>query len=219
MSEHYTIQTNQGVKHGPMTHAELEDMARHGRVKPMTMVLVEGTGRWQVAASIPEVRSILKKLHPSQSILFKERGPSFVEKFGKKASKLASKFRKSDKKKEHAAPLSHSKEDDKKETGELYTVRAGDGVEYGPADYDEIKRFVKLGRIKATTMIFKKSSKRWHLAASILEIRSLLRRYNPGQNSVLDRIRAIDHAAHDPRRSSTVRLKIKNAFWKKFFLR
>jgi hypothetical protein len=218
MSEHYTIQTNQGIKHGPMSLHQLEEMARHGRLKPMTMVLVSGTGRWQVAASIPEVRSILKKLHPSQSILFKEKGVSFVEKFGKNASKIASKIRSKmpEKKPEPlAAPLKSAKD----ESVEYYTVRAGDGVEYGPADYDEVKRLVKLGRIKATTMILKKTTKRWHLAASIPEVRSLLRKYNPSQNSVLDRIRAIDNAAHDPRRSSTVRLKIKKAFWKKFFSR
>jgi hypothetical protein len=223
MSEHYTIQTNQGIKHGPMTFSQLEEMAKHGRVKPMTMVLLASTGRWQAAASIPEIRAILKKLHPSQSILFKDKKPSLVQALGRRASKIASlaKFQNTDKKHEsHSSPV---KKDEKEKTDadeELYTVRSGDGVEYGPANFEEIKRLVKLGRIKATTMVMRKSSKRWHLAASVPEIRALVRKYNPSQDSVLDRIRSIDHSSGtDAKRSSTVRLRIKQPFWRKFFSR
>lgn len=222
MSEQYTIQTNQGIKYGPMPLSELAELASQGRVKAMTMILVSGTGRWQVAASIPEVRAILKKVNPSQSAIFKEKPGGLVSKIGKNASKLASKLRRPLQKREEEPPpptAQPSKLAGLKSGEEMYTIRAGDGVEYGPANYEELKELVKLGRIKATTMILKSATKRWHLAASVPEVRSLLRRYNPSQDSILDRIRAIDHAAHDPRRSSTVRLKIKKAFWKKFFLR
>jgi len=211
--QHYTIQTNQGIKNGPMTLAQLEDMARHGRVKPMTMVLVSNSNHWQTAANIPEVRAILKKIHPSQSSQLKDKKPGIAEKLAKRVSAVDKSRRSGDKTSD-----SHGSDRENKETdNELYTVRAGDGIEYGPADFEEVKRLVKLGRVKATTMILRKTTKRWHLAASIPEIRALVRKYNPSQNTTLDRIRAFDQSGTDPRRSSTVRLKIRQPFWKKFF--
>src|SRR5687767_5948344 len=107
-------------------------------------------------------------------------------------------------------------------TMELYTVRASDGVEYGPSNIDQIQELVKQGRVKATTMIFTQSTNRWHLAASVQEVRALLRKYNPDQDGVLNRIRTMSgntrdsaHANMAVGRVSSVR--IKTPFWKRFF--
>ncbi len=102
---------------------------------------------------------------------------------------------------------------------ELYTVRASDGVEYGPCNLDQLTELVKQGRIKATTMVFTLSTNRWHLAASLGDLRNLLRKYNPDQNSTLNRIRAAgsvrDSAHMAVHRVSSIR--VKNPFWKRLF--
>ena len=105
---------------------------------------------------------------------------------------------------------------------ERYNVRASDGVEYGPCSLDEVMELIKQGRVKATTMIFTQSTARWHLACSIAEVRPLLRKYNPSQNSALNRIRAANSNVRDSahgsvamRRISTIR--VKHPFWKKLF--
>ena len=108
---------------------------------------------------------------------------------------------------------------------ELYTIRAADGVEYGPVNIDQVVELVKQGRVKATTMVFVQSANRWHLAASVSEIRELLRKYSPTQGSTLDRIRALGkvgprdsiHGVMAAGRISTIRIKKKQPFWKKLF--
>ncbi len=107
---------------------------------------------------------------------------------------------------------------------ELYTVKASDGVEYGPCNIEQVQELAKQGRVKATTMIFAQSTQRWHLAASIAEIRALLRKFNPSQDSALNRIRSLNstcrdsaHAAMAAGRISTVR--VKRPFWKRIFSR
>jgi hypothetical protein len=112
---------------------------------------------------------------------------------------------------------------------EIYTVRGGDGIEYGPINIAQVQELVKQVKIKATTMIYVQSAGRWHLAASIPEVRALLRQLNPTQNSALNRIRAMGGSVHDSRhatmalgRVSTVRVKRGNIldrlpFWKKLF--
>ncbi len=108
---------------------------------------------------------------------------------------------------------------------ELYTIRATDGVEYGPMNIDQAAELVKQGRVKATTMVFTQSANRWHLAASVAEIRALLRKYSATQNTTLDRIRALAstvprdsaHAMMAVGRVSTIRVKKKQPFWKKLF--
>jgi len=107
---------------------------------------------------------------------------------------------------------------------ELYKIRGGDGIEYGPANIEQVLELVKQGRVKATTMVFVQSANRWHLAASVTEVRAMLRQFSPKPDSTLDRIRAQGTA--NPRdsayanmavgRISTVRMK-RNPFWKKLF--
>lgn len=112
---------------------------------------------------------------------------------------------------------------------ELYTVKGSDGVEYGPCNLNEVKELVKQGRVKATTMVYTLSAKRWHLAASVPEIRAYLRKYNPSQDSALNKIKSLGsnvrdsaHAMRALGRVSTVRIKNstlmgKVPFWKKLF--
>ena len=89
-------------------------------------------------------------------------------------------------------------EENPQKTGpEHYLVRTSTGAEEGPFEIAQLEDLVKEGRIKATTMICIQSAQRWHLAASIPEVRVYLRKYSPGQSSVLDRIRAIKTATHD----------------------
>jgi hypothetical protein len=105
----------------------------------------------------------------------------------------------------------------------LYTIRASDGKEYGPCNIEQAKELVKQGRVKATTMIFVQATNRWQLAASVAEIRALLRQYNPTQDSALNKIRSMGsgnirdsaHANMAVGRVSTIR--VKNPFWKRFF--
>jgi hypothetical protein len=112
---------------------------------------------------------------------------------------------------------------------ELYTIRASDGVEYGPCNLEQVKELVVQGRVKATTMVYTQTAGRWHLAASIAEVRAYLRKYNPSQDSALNKIRALGsnvrdsaHALRAVGRISTIRVKSsemiqKVPFWKKFF--
>jgi hypothetical protein len=115
---------------------------------------------------------------------------------------------------------------------EIYTVRGGDGVEYGPINISQLQELVKQSKVKATTMIHTQSAGRWHLAASIVEVRALLRQYNPTQNSALNKIRAMGGSViRDSRqahmavgRVSTVRVKKGNVlerlpFFKRLFHR
>jgi hypothetical protein len=108
-------------------------------------------------------------------------------------------------------------------------VRTGEGVEFGPCNIEEVRLLVKQGRIKATTMVFKQSTGRWHLGASVPEIRAFLRMYSPDQDSVLNKIRSLKnntrdsaHVARELGRVSTIRAKPTD-FWgkvsalKKFF--
>jgi hypothetical protein len=112
---------------------------------------------------------------------------------------------------------------------ELYTIRASDGVEYGPCNIDQVRELVVQGRVKATTMVYRQSVGRWHLAASISEVRAFLRKYNPTQDSALNKIRALGanvrdsaHALRAVGRISTMRVKSselmkKVPFWKRWF--
>jgi hypothetical protein len=112
---------------------------------------------------------------------------------------------------------------------ELYTIRASDGVEYGPCNLEEVKELVKQGRVKATTMVYTQTAGRWHLAASVPEVRAFLRKYNPSQDSALNKIRSLGsnvrdsaHALRAAGRMSTIRIKNsslfnKIPFWKKLF--
>ena len=105
---------------------------------------------------------------------------------------------------------------------EMYNIRGADGVEYGPCDIEGIKELVKQKRIKATTMVYCHSTSSWHLAASVQEIRHLLRKYDPSQSSTLNRLRSFckgdprdsAHAISFGRVSST---QHKHPFWKRLF--
>jgi hypothetical protein len=107
---------------------------------------------------------------------------------------------------------------------ELYRIRGSDGVEYGPSNIEQVQELVKQGRVKATTMIFVQSTQRWHLAASVAEVRCLLRQYNPNQSSTLNKIRSMGKNARDSAhvmmavgRVSTIR--VRTPFWKKGFFK
>ena len=71
----------------------------------------------------------------------------------------------------------------------LYTVRTRDGLEIGPLSLEEVAKLAQEGQFSSTAMVFRSDSKRWHLAASIPEIRVILRKYNPRRDSHISRLR------------------------------
>jgi hypothetical protein len=87
--------------------------------------------------------------------------------------------------------------------GVLYTVRTRDGLELGPVGLEDISRIVQEGQLSSTSMIFRSDTKRWHLAASIPEIRALLRKFNPRRDSHISRLRKyVKGEARDSRQFS-----------------
>ena len=102
---------------------------------------------------------------------------------------------------------------------ELYIIRSGDGVETKPLSIDEVKSLIQNEGVKGTSMVFTESSQKWRLAASIPEVRALIREFNVGQDRVLDRIRT------EGMESKTSILKAKRKiqedaqrpFWKRIF--
>ncbi len=92
--------------------------------------------------------------------------------------------------------------------GNFYRIRFADGTETGSLDLHAIEPFVKEGRVRATTMIFIESENKWRLAASVPEVRLLIRKFNEGQDSTLDKIRP-------PEGGQTTRIKA----WRGSFLR
>ncbi len=50
-----------------------------------------------------------------------------------------------------------------------YKMIGGDGREYGPASFDEIKQWIREGRIGAATMIWRSDSQTWMPAARLSE--------------------------------------------------
>ncbi|MDD2710785.1 MAG: hypothetical protein PHV34_22620 [Verrucomicrobiae bacterium] len=104
---------------------------------------------------------------------------------------------------------------------EAYTIRGADGIEYGPCNLEQVKEIVRQKRIKATTMVYRHSTHTWHLAASINEIRGLMRKYDPSQSSTLNRLRQF--CKGDPRDSAhnnfgNISSSSKHhPFWKKLF--
>ena len=102
---------------------------------------------------------------------------------------------------------------------ETYIIRSTDGTESSPVSLEDLSALVKDGKVRGTSMIYTEGSKRWRLAASISEVRDLIREFAPGQDAVLDRIRTEGAA------SNTVQIKkrrqereeVKNPFWKRIF--
>ncbi len=218
----YIIRTQEGVELGPIPLEQVEEFVKQGRVRPTSLIFTQESNRWHLAASLPEVRELLRNFQPKLNSAIKRIRSS---EYGIPSSKADSRIRKSiapsKSRKRHSSvikPLPLIEASD-----ERYTIRASDGVEYGPSTYEELKILAKQGRIKATTMVFTKSSNRWHLAASVTEVRALLRKYNPGQDSILNRIRSMGsirdsaHALMQMGRISTVR--VKHPFWKRLFSR
>lgn len=217
----YIIRTPEGVELGPIPLEQVEEFVKQGRVRPTSLIFTQESNRWHLAASLPEIRELLRtfqpKLNPSISrVHAAQRDGSKTDSRIRRSVPPSSKGRKRHSSVFKPVPLVEAGD-------ERYTVRASDGVEYGPTTYEELKVLVKQGRVKATTMVFTKSSNRWHLAASIQEVRALLRKYNPSQDSVLNRIRAMGnirdsaHALMQQGRISTVR--VKHPFWKRLFSR
>lgn len=222
----YTLRTSNGVEMGPLSLAQVEVLVQQGKVGPSSMIFTQTTNLWHLAAALPEVRALLQ-LHQPNSITAISRVRVIDHGIVHRPSRSrmissapracsASRPDAGDAAGASAAPAVP-------ESGiELYTIRASDGVEYGPSTLEQVKELAKQGRLKATTMVFTRSSNRWHLAASVPEIRLLLREYNPSQDSTLNRIRAQGTKVHDSAhalmaqgRISTIR--VKHPFWKRLF--
>ena len=91
----------------------------------------------------------------------------------------------------------------------LYTVRTRDGLEIGPLSLEEVAKLAQGGQFSSTAMIYRSDTKRWHLAASIPEIRVILRKYNPRRDSHISRLR--QGAAETGRNSHQFSFKVKAA--------
>lgn len=75
------------------------------------------------------------------------------------------------------------------ENRNLYRIQFADGAETDLLDLHAMETFVKEGRVRATTMVFIESENKWRLAASVPEVRLLIRKFNESQDSTLDKIR------------------------------
>jgi len=71
----------------------------------------------------------------------------------------------------------------------LYTVKTHDGLEIGPIPLEKVIALAQEGQFSSTSMIFKNDTRRWHLAASLPEIRVILRKHNPRHDSHISRLR------------------------------
>ena len=102
---------------------------------------------------------------------------------------------------------------------ERYIIRSTDGTESSPVSFEELSVLVKDGKVRGTSMVYTEGSRKWRLAASIVEVRDLIREFAPGQDAVLDRIRT------EGATSNTVQIKkrrqaggkAKKSFWKRIF--
>jgi len=223
----YVIQTKDGLKYKPGNLEEIERLVKQGWIKPTTMVLSQSSSQWRLAASYNDIRDILQKHSPPSRSAMHPASKSGVRAVSpvrpQPTLEITSKATTSRK---EACLVSREPHLSHNISMELYTIRASDGVEYGPCPLEQVKELVKQGRVKATTMVFTQSTQRWHLAASVGEVRVFLRQYNPSQDSTLNRIRSLSssgsardsaHAMMAVKRISTVRMK--HPFWKRFFSR
>lgn len=207
----YLIRSADGNEIGPVGIDQLKTYVKDGRLKPSHMIFVQEQSRWYLATALPEVRELLRQQYPN---LNKNRAAEPKSLTDSRRSKKAS---------EVSTPKKVSPNRPGSSVHEFYTVRTGDGVEHQNLTLVEVKDLVQKGQVKATTMILTRTTNRWHLAASILEIRRLLRKYNPGQNSILDRIRNMKVHSRDRSNMATnpdfTMIKVKKPFWKKLFSR
>lgn len=221
--ESYTIQTHEGAELGPLTLEQVEMLIKQKRIFPASMVFTQSNNRWHLAASLPEVRELLRKHHPSLNRIINrirktDHGIGVTKSRVLKPSSSHPSISKSRKHSASEAPA-FQPSPVFNPGNERYIIRAGDGVEYGPATYEEVKELVKQGRVKATTMVFTKSTNHWHLAASVQEVRALLRTYNPAQDSTLNRIRPHDSTLALMAHARISRIRVKHPFWKRLFFR
>ncbi len=91
----------------------------------------------------------------------------------------------------------------------LYTIRTRDGLEVGPLSLEEVAMLAQEGQFSSTAMVSRSDSKRWHLAASIPEIRVILRKHNPRHDSHISRLR--QSAVGGGRNSRAFGFKVKAA--------
>jgi hypothetical protein len=224
----YVVRLPNGVKLGPMSLDQLKSHIKQGKVKATTMISDDEDDHWHFAASFQEIRDLLKKYRPGDlSVINRIRvtahEPTPRTSNQPRKQHPASKSQNRNRKEKSAeAPPGKARIDPPEEKVELYTIRSGNGVEYGPSKFEEVKELVKQGRVKATTMVFTKSTNRWHLAASVSEVRALLRRYVPSQNSILNRIRSIEgsnlrDSAHIVPDVNFSMARGKRPFWKRLF--
>jgi hypothetical protein len=97
----------------------------------------------------------------------------------------------------------------------LYTVRTRDGLEVGPLSLEQVAKLVQEGQFSSTAMVYRSDTKRWHLAASVPEIRVILRKYNPRRDSHISRLR---QGAPETGRTTNIYEKVKKTgiFYKIF---
>src|SRR5437016_1264347 len=101
---------------------------------------------------------------------------------------------------------------------EQYNIRFSDGTETGLISLDDVKKLVQEGKLKGTSMVFTTGSNKWRLAASIVEVRDLIREFDATQDSVLDRIRTEGAESHTVVMKARRKERLeggKKSFWKK----
>lgn len=100
---------------------------------------------------------------------------------------------------------------------EQYNIRSTDGKETGLISLDQVKQLVREGKVKGTSMVSTTSSNKWRLAASITEIRDLIREFDGTQDGVLDRIRTEGAESHTVvmKARRKVHLNKDKPFWKR----
>jgi hypothetical protein len=226
MDDAYTIQNNQGVRYGPMPLLEILQYISERRITPLTMVLKTPEERWQMAATWSELKDALLQAFPEHANLISYRGKFRSGVFASKP--LVQPFVEALKPNPLASPspthplptapgTKSSGAEEPVPTRDTYRYRGADGVEVGPLGYQELRSSIQEQRLKGTTMVWTSATDKWHLAASLPEVRVLIRKFNPGQDGILDRIRAMRKSTVDKRRASTTHFKVKKPFWAKFF--
>ena len=103
---------------------------------------------------------------------------------------------------------------------EQYNIRFSDGTETGLISLEQVRQLVQDGKLKGTSMVFTSGSNKWRLAASILEVRDLIREFDATQDGVLDRIRTEGTASHTVVMKARRKDRLeggKKPFWKKIF--
>ncbi len=101
---------------------------------------------------------------------------------------------------------------------EQFNIRFSDGKETGLISLEQVRQLVQDGKLKGTSMVFTTDSNKWRLAASISEVRDLIREFDATQDGVLDRIRTQGAESHTVVIKARRKERLeggKKPFWKK----